>query len=160
MHKNNLFTLGLAMLMMLGLVACQKPIYSEQPVYGSLKFTTEPVEKITLDNQATLKTSSICKAGDSITVFMQVAYSGTYITEADYTWRLYVNSDSVITMTERVIAPHKKNTPPMWRFKAPDTNKPGGYTVTFKASYDYSAQNELGQIYGESSSYNTNLNIR
>lgn len=160
MNKNNLFTLGLVMLMVLGLVACHKPIYSEQPVYGSLKFTTEPVEKITLDNQATLKTSSLCNAGDSITVFMQVAYSGTYITEADYTWKLYINNDSVITHTERVIAPHKKNTPPMWRFKAPDINKKGGYAVSFKASYDYSAQNEVGQIYGESSSYNTTLNVR
>lgn len=157
MQKNTLFTLSLSLLLMLGIAACQQPLYSEAPEYGRLKFTKDSLNKITLDNQASIKTSSICNCGDSITVFMQVAYSGAYITEADYTWRLYIG-DSIVANSEKVIAPHKQNTPPMWRFKAPETK--GSYTVTFKAKYDYSAQTIAGQIYGESSSYSEELNVR
>ena len=89
---------------------------------------------------------------------MQVAYTGNYITEAEYFWKLYVSSDSVVTKTIRVIAPHKQSAPPMWTFKAPSDG--GKYSVSFKAKYDYSAQTEMGQIYGESSSYTGELNVR
>ena len=51
MQKKTFFTMSLTLLMMLGVVACQKPIYSEQPIYGKLRFTTESPSKITLDNQ-------------------------------------------------------------------------------------------------------------
>ena len=157
MQKKTFFTMSLTLLMMLGVVACQKPIYSEQPIYGKLRFTTESPSKITLDNQGSFGPSNRCNPGDSVTVFMQVSYTGTYITEADYTWKLYVNSDSVVSAVVKVIAPHKQNTPPMWTFKAPDVA--GDYTVTFKAKYDYSAQTETGQIYGESSSSTATLTV-
>lgn len=155
MQKKNLFAVGLTLL--LGMVACQKPIYSEPPVYVKLRFTTESPSKITLDNQGAFGPSKRCQPGDSVTVFMFVEYAGAYITEADYTWKLYVG-DSVVSDVVKVIAPHKKNTPPMWTFKAPDAI--GDYPVTFKAKYDYSAQTELGQIYGESSSYTEQLEVR
>lgn len=158
MQQKSLFAMSLAAVLMLGMAACHEPIYSEQPEYGALKFTTVPASQITLDKQGEIKTSSICNPGDSVTVFMQVAYAGNYITEADYRWTLYVGSDSTITKSVKVIAPHKQNTPPMWTFKAPDAG--GSYTMTFKAKYDYSAQTEAGQIYGESQSYTTELNVR
>ncbi len=158
MQKKTFFTMSLTLLMMLGVVACQKPIYSEQPIYGKLRFTTESPSKITLDNQGSFGPSKRCQPGDSVTVFMQVSYTGAYITEADYSWKLYVSGDSVVSDVVKVVAPHKQNTPPMWTFKAPDVA--GDYTVTFKAKYDYSAQTELGQIYGESSSYTEQLEVR
>ena len=157
MQKKTFFTLSLSLLLMLGLAACQQPLYSEAPEYGNLKFTKDSLYKITLDNQVGIKTSSICNPGDSITVFMQVAYSGAYITEADYAWKLYLG-DSIIANSDKVIAPHKQKTPPMWRFKAPETK--GSYVVTFEAKYDYSAQTIAGQIYGKSSSYRADLNVR
>lgn len=157
MQKNTFFAKLLTLLMMLGMVACQKPIYSEQPIYGKLRFTTEPPSKVTLDNQGEFGPSSRCNPGDSVTVFMQVSYTGAYITEADYAWKLYVSNDSVVSAIVKVIAPHKQNTPPMWTFKAPDVA--GDYTVTFKAKYDYSAQTETGQIYGESSSSTATLTV-
>lgn len=158
MQKKILFRLCLLALLMCGMASCQKPIYSEAPVYGDLRFTTESPSKITLDSQSEFGKNSICDAGDSVTVFMQVKYPGDYITKADYRWRLYVGSDSVVVMTIPVIAPHKQNTPPMWTFKAP--NESGKYNVSFKAEYDYSAQTETGQIFGESSSYSAVLNVR
>lgn len=158
MQKKTFFTMSLTLLMMLGVVACQKPIYSEQPIYGKLRFTTESPSKITLDNQGSFGPSNRCNPGDSVTVFMQVSYTGTYITEADYSWNLYVSNDSVVSKPIKVIAPHKQNTPPMWTFKAPDVA--GDYTVTFKAKYDYSAQTEAGQIYGESPTYRVDLSVR
>lgn len=158
MQTKRILPLCLPLLLLAGMVSCYEPIYSEQPVYGKLKFTSEPSSSITLDRQSQIKTSSICTAGDSVTVFMQVQYPGDYITEADYFWRLYVGTDSMVTKTIKVIAPHKQNTPPMWTFKVPD--EAGKYTVTFKARYDYSAQNEAGQIYGESSSYSDEINVK
>ena len=89
---------------------------------------------------------------------MQVSYTGAYITEADYSWNLYVSNDSVVSKPIKVIAPHKQNTPPMWTFKAPETS--GKYSLSFKAKYDYSAQTEAGQIYGESPTYRVELNVR
>lgn len=140
------------------LISCEEPsIYSEAPEYGKLKFTTE-ASSLTLNNQGTIKTSSICDPNDSVTVFMQVAYPGKYITKVEYTWKLYVSSDSLVTKTIKVIAPHKQSTPPMWTFKAPSER--GKYSVTFKAKYDYSAQTETGQIYGESSSHSAELSVR
>lgn len=156
MQKKVLFMASLVLLFCT--VACHEPIYSEQPVYGNLRFTTEAPSKITLDKQGEIGKSSICNPGDSVTVFMQVQYPGDYITEADYAWKLYVTSDSVLSGSVKVIAPHKQNTPPMWTFKAPEMS--GKYTVTFKAKYDYSAQTEAGQIYGESSSYSAELNVK
>ena len=158
MYKKILFTIACALFMMLGFVACHEPIYSEAPIYDNLKLTTESASKITLDNQGTIKTSSICKPGDSVTVFMRVKYTGAYITEADYSWNLYVSNDSVVSKPIKVIAPHKQNTPPMWTFKAPETS--GKYSLSFKAKYDYSAQTEAGQIYGESPTYRVELNVR
>ena len=140
------------------IVVNQKPIYGEQPIYGKLRFTTESPSKITLDNQGSFGPSNRCNPGDSVTVFMQVSYTGAYITEADYSWKLHVSSDSVFSEVIKVIAPHKQNTPPIWRFKAPDVA--GDYTVTFKAKYDYSAQTEVGQIYGESSRSTGTLEVR
>ena len=146
--------------LMLGVVSCHKPILSEPPVYGNLKFTQEPIEKITLANQQNIKSSSICNANDSVTVFMQVGYTGSYITSAKYRWRLYVSADSVLEHNMTVVAPHKQKTPPMWTFKAPSQS--GEYEVSFKAEYDYSAQTESGQIYGESTTYRSepDLHVR
>ena len=158
MNVKRIFAACLPVLLLSALSSCQEPIYSEAPEYGKLKFTTEAPSSITLDNQGSIKTSSICNSGDSVTVFMQVAYTGNYITEAEYFWKLYVSSDSVVTKTIRVIAPHKQSAPPMWTFKAPSDG--GKYSVSFKAKYDYSAQTEMGQIYGESSSYTGELNVR
>lgn len=143
--------------LLLGFISCQKPIYSEAPEYGKLRFTQDPIEEITLANQQDINVSSICNPNDSVTVFMQVGYTGSYITSAEYKWRLYVGSDSVVEKTIRVIAPHKQKTPPMWKFKAP--GKSGQYEVTFKAEYDYSAQTESGQIYGESATYRSEPNL-
>ena len=158
MHMPKKTFIALSLTALLGMVACQKPIYSEQPIYGTLRFTTDSPSKITLDSQGSFGPSRRCQAGDSVTVFMQVSYTGAYITEADYTWKLRVSSDSTISDIIKVVAPHKQNTPPMWTFKAPDT--PGSYTVSFKAKYDYSAQTEVGQIYGESSTYTEQLEVR
>ena len=158
MYKKNLFTIACALFMMLGFVACHEPIYSEAPIYDNLKLTTESASKITLDNQGSIKVSSICNPGDSVTVFMRVKYTGAYITEADYSWKMYVTNDSIVSKSIKVIAPHKQNTPPMWTFKAPEVS--GKYTLSFKANYDYSAQTEVGQIYGESPTYRVELNVK
>lgn len=151
MNVKRFFAACLSVLLLTGLASCHKPIYSEAPEYGKLKFTTVAPSSITLSNQGSIKTSSICNSDDSVTVFMQVAYAGNYITKAEYTWKLYVSPDSVVSNTIKVIAPHKQNTPPMWTFKTPSAT--GRYSVAFKAVYDYSASTEIGQIYGESSSY-------
>ena len=159
MKVRNIFAAFLPVLLLSALTSCEEPsIYSEAPEYGKLKFTTEAPSLLTLENQGTIKQSSVCDPNDSVTVFMQVAYPGKFITKAEYTWKLYVSQDSVATKTVRVIAPHKQPAPPMWTFEAP-SNK-GKYSVTFKAKYDYSAQTEEGQIYGESSSYTGELNVR
>ncbi|MBQ2435064.1 MAG: hypothetical protein II269_02920 [Bacteroidaceae bacterium] len=149
--------LAISLTLLLGMGSCYEPGVSEAPTYGELRFTKEVPSKINLDNQGSFKKMSVCAPGDSITVFMQVAYTGAYITEAEYHWRLYVGNDSVVSETVKVIAPHKQNTPPMWRFKAPDTE--GKYQVGFKAKYDYSAQTAAGQIYGESSTSTATLNV-
>lgn len=158
MKSINRFLAACLPVLMLGMASCQKPIHSEAPEYGELKFTQEPISEITLGNQQDIKVSSICDPNDSVTVFMQVGYVGSYITTAEYRWKLYVNSDSVVQETIKVVAPHKQNTPPMWKFKAP--SKSGKYEVSFKADYDYSAQTASGQIYGESATYRGTLNVR
>ena len=159
MKVRNILAACLPVLLFSALISCEEPsIYSEAPEYGNLKFTTEAPLSLTLENQGSIKISSICDPNDSVTVFMQVAYPGKFITKAEYTWKLYVSSDSVETKTVRVIAPHKQPAPPMWTFKAPSES--GKYSVTFKAKYDYSAQTETGQIYGESSSYTGELRVR
>lgn len=144
--------------LVLGMVSCHKPILSEPPVYGNLRFTQDPIEEITLANQKNIGISSVCAPGDSVTVFMQTGYTGSYITCAKYKWRLYVSADSVLEHTVEVVAPHKLSIPPMWTFKAP--NIIGEYEVTFKAEYDYSAQTESGQIYGESAMYRSDPDLR
>ncbi len=154
MQKKSLFAISLTLL--LGMASCYEPVMSEPPVYGELRFTTLAPSEITLDKHTTLPKKSTCAPGDSITAFVQVSYTGAYITEADYHWRLYVG-DSVVSEVVKVIAPHKQDAPPMWRFKAPDTE--GKYDVSFKAKYDYSAQTAAGQIYGESTSYSAKLSV-
>ena len=144
--------------LILSMASYHKPILSEPPVYGNLRFTQDPIEKITLANQQNIKISSVCDANDSVTVFMQVGYTGSYITCAKYKWRLYVSADNVLEHTVDVVAPHKQKTPPMWTFKAP--NQTGEYEVSFKAEYDYSAQTESGQIYGESAMYRSEPALR
>lgn len=144
--------------LMLGMVSCHKPIYSEPPVYGNLKFTQDPVGEITLANQQNIVKTSMCDANDSVTAFMQVGYTGSYITSAKYRWRLYVSADSVLEHNVTVVAPHKQKTPPMWTFKAPSQS--GEYEVSFKAEYDYSAQTEDGQIYGSSAIYRSEPFLR
>lgn len=158
MSVKRIFAAYFSLLLLSVLASCQKPIYSEAPEYGKLKFTTDAPSSITLDRQSAVNTSSVCSAGDSVTVFMQTAYAGSYITEAEYIWKLKVTNDSVASKTVRVIAPHKKNTPPMWTFKAPSIS--GTYAVTFEANYDYSAQTASGQIYGKSQSYTENLKVK
>lgn len=158
MSVKRIFAAYFPVLLLSVLASCQKPIYSEAPEYGKLKFTTDAPSSITLNRQSAVNTSSVCSAGDSVTVFMQTAYAGSYITEAEYIWKLYVTNDSVASKTVRVIAPHKQNTPPMWTFKAPSDK--GDYVVTFKAKYDYSAQTASGQIYGESQSHTETLRVR
>ena len=158
MKNINRFVAACLPVLMLGMASCQKPIYSEAPEYGELKFTQDPTSKIILSNQQGIKVSSICDPNDSVTVFMQVGYAGSYITSAEYKWKLYITSDSVVEKTTKVVAPHKQNTPPMWKFKAP--SKGGKYEVSFKANYDYSAQTESGQIYGESTTHRGSLNVR
>lgn len=144
--------------LMLGMVSCHKPIYSEPPVYGNLRFTQDPVGEITLANQQNIGISSVCAPGDSVTVFMQVGYTGSYITSAEYTWKLFLSADSVVEECVTVLAPHKLDTPPMWKFKAP--SKSGEYEVTFRAEYEYSAQTESGQIYGLSTTYRSTPALR
>lgn len=158
MNVKRFFAAYISVLLLSTLASCQKPIYSEAPEYGKLKFTTDAPSSITLDRQSAINTSSFCSAGDSVTVFIQTAYAGSYITEAEYIWKLQVTNDSVASKTVRVIAPHKQNTPPMWTFKAPSES--GKYTVSFKAMYDYSAQTISGQIYGESQSYTEIINVK
>ena len=58
MQKKVLFMASLVLL--LCTVACHEPIYSEQPVYGKLRFTTEAPSTITLDKQGEIGKSSIC----------------------------------------------------------------------------------------------------
>ena len=154
MQKKSLLAISLTLL--LGMASCYEPVMSESPVYVELRFTTLAPSEITLDKHTTLPKNSTFAPGDSVTAFMQVSYTGAYITEADYHWRLYVG-DSVVSEVVNVIAPHKQDAPPMWRFKAPDTK--GKYEVGFKAKYDYSAQTATGQIYGESSSYSAKLSV-
>lgn len=121
-------------------------VYSYPPEYEKpLLFTLDAPSTITLSNQSNVSTTKYCNVGDSVTVFLPVTYTGSYITKATYSW----TSDSEKLGSETIvqIAPHKQMTPPMWRFVAPDSA--GTYKVFFRASYSYSAQTEDGAIFGE-----------
>jgi len=158
MKRLNVLGLCMVLLSVVGLESCAfDPVYSYPPEYGKLVFTTQPATSITLSSQSSIKTSSV-EAGDSVTVFVQTSYAGDYITEAAYMWKLDVGNDSVVSYSVNVVAPHKENTPPKWTFRAPDSK--GTYSVSFKAKYDYSAQTEVGTIYGESAMLNGDLRVR
>ena len=82
MKVRNILAACLPVLLFSALISCEEPsIYSEAPEYGNLKFTTEAPSSLTLENQGSIKISSICDPNDSVTVFMQVAYPGKFITK-------------------------------------------------------------------------------
>lgn len=121
-------------------------VYSYPPEYEKpLLFTLDAPSTITLPNQSNVKTIKYCKAGDSVTVFLPVTYTGAFITKATYRWTS--DSEKLGPVTIVQIAPHKQMNPPMWTFEAPDSI--GTYRIFFSASYSYSAQTEDGAIFGE-----------
>ena len=155
MKRTVLLSIGMAVALLLGLVSCEsKPIVGELPEYGNLKFTKAPRSTLLLDRQNDIPTLTQCEAGDSVTVFMQVAFVGAYIYNADYEWNLIAGDESQEAEIS-VVAPTKQTALPMWTFKAPEV--PGRYAVTFKAHYDFSANTALGTVYGESQSYSADF---
>lgn len=147
--RNICMKIALTAVAVLALVSCApEPIYSYPPEYvKTLVFTLEDPKTITLDNQDEVPSVSECKVNDSVTVFIPVTYPGTYITRADYYWTLKdADGKDVKKSVVEQIAPHKQKCPPMWSFGAPPTA--GTYTVHFRATYNYSAQTERGEIFG------------
>lgn len=158
MYKNIILKACLGMALAFAFVAChQEGPAGTPPEYGKLKFTKDAPSTILLSSQDKVNTTASCNAGDSITVFMQVAYSGAYIYRTDYTWEIIVDGKSEKTVVP-VVAPTKQASPPMLTFKAPDTA--GDCEVRFKAKYKYSADTEMGTIYGESNTYAATLRVR
>ena len=146
MQRKPFFFVCLLLALLTGVVACHKPIHAEPPVYASLKFNPDDPTRY-----------GRAEPGDSVTVFVEVAYPGDYITEAEYFWSLSASGYEGKSAVVKVVAPHKQATPPMWGFRAPAS---GTYTITFKAKYDYSAQTESGTIFGQSNPLSTELKVR
>lgn len=160
MNKNNVLTLCVGMVMALALASCHRDgPEGKYPEYGSLQFSKDSPKTITLEAQdnGTINTSSFCNAGDSITVFMQVGYTGAYIYQADYIWELMIG-DTVEKTIVSVVDPVNQPNPPMLTFKAPET--PGNYLVKFKAKYKFSADTAIGTIYGESKTSSAALRVQ
>lgn len=158
MYKNNIFKLCVGVVMALALASCHREgPEGKYPEYGSLQFTKDAPETILLEAQEDINTVSSCKAGDSITVFMQVGYTGAYIYYVDYIWELTVG-DTVEKTIVGVVDPVNQPAPPMLTFKAPET--PGNYLVKFKAKYKFSADTAIGTIYGESKTSSTTLRVQ
>ena len=158
MNKNNILRVCVGLVMGLVLVSCHPDMpEGKYPEYGSLKFTKDAPQNILLTAQDKVNTISSCRAGDSLTVFMQVAYTGANIYHAEYVWELIVGNMSE-KLIVGVVDPVHQLAPPMWTFKAPDT--PGNYLIKFKAKYKFSADTAIGTIYGESNNYSKTLYVQ
>lgn len=159
MYRNNIFKLCAGVVMALALASCHHDgPEGKYPEYGSLQFTKDSPGTVTLkaQDEGSIKTTSSCSAGDSITVFMQVGYTGAYIYYVDYIWELTVG-DTVEKTIVGVVDPVNQPNPPMLTFKAPET--PGNYLLKFKAKYKFSADTAIGTIYGESKTSSTMLRV-
>lgn len=157
MNKNNCLRVCLGLVMGLVLASCHPDgPEGKYPEYAGLKFTKDDPKNILFAAQNDINTISSCKAGDSLTVYMQIGYTGAYIYHADYVWELVVGDVSEKSIVG-VVDPVNQSALPMWKFKAPDT--PGNYLVKFNAEYKFSADTAIGTIYGESGSYSTTLRV-
>lgn len=146
MQRKQFFFVCFLLALLTGVVACHKPIHAEPPVYASIKFNPDEPTRY-----------GRAEPGDSVTVFVEVAYPGDYITEAEYFWSLTASGYDGQSAVVKIVAPHKQTTPPTWGFRAPSS---GTYTVTFKAKYDYSAQTVNGTIFGQSNTLSAELKVR
>ena len=77
MQRKQFFFVCFLLALLTGVVACHKPIHAEPPVYASIKFNPDEPTRY-----------GRAEPGDSVTVFVEVAYPGDYITEAEYFWSL------------------------------------------------------------------------
>ena len=120
--------------------------------------TKKKPAEITIENHTDIEHLSKFNRGDSVTVFMQINYMGEYITRADYEWIITNNTNrEILSQKQRIIAPHRQNSPPIWRFQVP--KEAGTYSVSFQAYYNYSAQTEKGSIFGRSEKYSTAFKV-
>ncbi len=157
MTKNNYLKACMGLVLGLMLASCHPDgPEGEYPEYRSLKFTKDDAKDILFAAQNDINNISSCNAGDSLIVYMQVGYTGAYIYHADYVWELIVGDVSEKYITG-VVDPVNRVDLPMWKFKAPDT--PGNYLIKFKAKYSFSADTEIGTIYGESENYSATLRV-
>ena len=158
MNKNNCLRVCAGLVVGLMLASCHPDTpEGKYPEYAGLKFTKDPAKDILFTAQNEINTISSCKAGDSLAVYMQVAYTGAYIYHVDYVWELIVGDVSEKYIVG-VVDPVNRLDLPMWKFKAPDT--PGNYLIKFKAKYKFSADTAMGTIYGESKNYNKTLYVQ
>lgn len=159
MRKIYFFYISFIVVSLCAFISCTKEsIIGKAPIYYDyLVFTKEAPHTISLKNQSEVNTISRCSVGDSVTVFLPVSYVGAYIYRADYDWSLSAAEESQEIQIPTV-APTKQQAPPMWTFKAPSVA--GDYQVKFKATYKFSADTELGTIYGESKSFTAKISVR
>ena len=158
MGKKSFFRVCAGIVMGLMFASCQhdRP-EGKYRDYGSLQFIKDAPYTILLESQDEVNTISSCKVGDSITVFMQVGYTGAYIYYVDYVWELTIG-DVVEKTIVGVVDPVNLPSPPMLTFKAPDA--PGNYLMRFKANYKFSADTAIGTIYGESKTSSATLRVQ
>lgn len=130
--------------------SCDKPIYSEPPVYGTMFFSPDSI-----DWHGVLRQQMTFEPGQKVFVGITIEDEGAYITRATQTWELTGGGQS-ITEQRTVVAPVGKE--PAWSFIAPD--EPGEYNVSFREKYSYSAQTPAGTIYGESNRFNGRFRVR
>ena len=154
MRSNRVSGLGLAVvvaLVLTGMTSCEKAIYSESPVYGTLFFSADSI-----DFKGEINNTFTFKPGQTVYVGVTIERDGAYITRATQTWTLrgygvdYSHAENKI-----VVDPVGRE--PVWKFTAP--LEEGEYTVTFKEKYSFSAQQPNGTIFGESTTLNGRFKV-
>ena len=147
--------LGLAVVMslvLMGMTSCEKEIYSEYPVYGTLFFSADSI-----DFKGEINNTFTFRPGQTVYVGVTIERDGAYITRANQTWTLRgYGVQNMLVENKTVIGPVGRE--PVWQFEAP--LEEGEYSVTFKEKYSFSAQQPNGTIFGESATLNGRFKVK
>jgi len=134
------------------MASCEKPIYSEYPVYGTMFFSADSIAW-----EGELHSDHSFSPGQTVYVGITIENDGAYITRATQQWTMRgLDTDDVVTETKTVVDPVGRE--PVWVFTAP--LEEGEYSVTFKEKYSFSAQQPNGTIFGESATLSSKFKVR
>ena len=149
--RKSLFFLAAIVTAFICLTACEKEIYSEYPVYGTLFFSADSIEW-----KGELRSVHTFSPGQTVYVGITIERDGAYITRAAQQWTLRgLGTKEDRSENKTVVDPVGRE--PEWKFTAP--MEAGEYSVTFKEKYSFSAQQPNGTIFGESATLSSKFRV-